>query len=89
MIKINNNNINRVYGLDILRFLMIVCVIMLHAAMTYMLFVPEWWYVIDNSKSIYFTMLVVLLDSFPMSVLFYLAGYFAVPSLNKYKFKNF
>ena len=68
---------------------MIVCVIMLHAAMTYMIFVPEWWYVIDNSKSIYFTMLVVLLDSFPMSVLFYLAGYFAVPSLNKYKVKNF
>ena len=68
---------------------MIICVIMLHAAMTYMAYVPEWWYVIDSNKSLNFTMLVVFLDAFPMSVLFYLAGYFAVPSLNKYKFKNF
>lgn len=78
------NKLNRIYGFDLLRFLMIVCVIMLHAAMTYMAYVPDWWYVIDANKSLYFTMLVVFLDAFPMSVLFFLSGYFSPISFNKY-----
>jgi hypothetical protein len=56
---------------------------MLHAAMTYMMFVPQWWYVIDDSNSFGMALLVVFLDSFPMSSLFFLAGYFAPPSLAK------
>lgn len=77
----SNNSVERLYGFDILRFLMVLCVIMLHSAMTYMAFVPQWWYVIDPRNSLAFTVLVVFLDSFPMSVLFFLAGYFAPPSL--------
>jgi hypothetical protein len=56
---------------------------MLHAAMTYMYYAPEWWYVIDDKKSLAFSLFVVFLDSFPMSALFFLAGYFAPPSLSK------
>ena len=60
---------DRFYGFDVLRFLMVLCVIMLHSAMTYMALVPEWWYVIDRRNSLAFTMLVVFLDAFPMSAL--------------------
>jgi len=70
-------------GLDSLRSLMICCVIALHAAMTYMAYVPQWWYVIDTRQSFVFTVLVVFLDTFPMSVLFFLAGYFVPISLEK------
>lgn len=73
----------RVTGFDSLRFMMVFLVIVLHASMTYMAFVPKWWYVIDECRSLFFTVLVVFLDSFPMSVLFFLAGYFAPPSFAK------
>lgn len=73
----------RLDGLDVLRVVMVFCVIALHAAMTYMAFVPQWWYVIDAKKSLFFTILVVFLDSFPMTTLFFLSGYFSPPSLAK------
>jgi hypothetical protein len=73
----------RVTGFDALRFFMVVFVVMLHSAMTYMEYVPEWWYVIDENRSMFFTELVVFLDSFPMTVLFFLSGYFAPPSFAK------
>jgi hypothetical protein len=56
---------------------------MLHAAMTYMRFAPEWWYVTDDERSFGFALLVVFLDSFPMSTLFFMAGYFAPPSFRR------
>ncbi|MCC8108357.1 MAG: acyltransferase family protein [Planctomycetes bacterium] len=70
-------------GLDALRPAMILCVISLHAAMAYMAYVPEWWYVIDERRTLAFTLLVVILDSFPMTVLFFLSGYFAPRSLER------
>ena len=73
----------RITGFDSLRFLMVFMVIALHSAMTYMEYPVLWWYVLDDHKSLLFTFLVVFLDSFPMSVLFFLAGYFALPSFNK------
>jgi peptidoglycan/LPS O-acetylase OafA/YrhL len=73
----------RIAGFDSMRLVMVVLVIMLHAAMTYMMFVPQWWYVIDAQRSFGMALLVVFLDSFPMSALFFLAGYFAPPSLSK------
>ncbi|MDR0648816.1 MAG: acyltransferase family protein [Synergistaceae bacterium] len=74
---------DRIKGFDALRLVMVLLVIMLHAAMTYMMFVPQWWYVIDDNRSFAMAMLVVFLDSFPMSALFFLSGYFAPPSLAK------
>ncbi|MDR1515358.1 MAG: acyltransferase family protein [Synergistaceae bacterium] len=74
---------DRIAGFDSMRLVMVILVIKLHAAMTYMMFVPQWWYVIDGESSFAMALLVVFLDSFPMSTLFFLAGYFAPPSLSK------
>ncbi|MCL2010924.1 MAG: acyltransferase [Synergistaceae bacterium] len=73
----------RITGFDSMRFFMVFLVIALHSAMTYMEYAPPWWYVLDDRRSIWFAFLVVFLDSFPMSALFFLSGYFAFPSLNK------
>ncbi|MDR3321859.1 MAG: acyltransferase family protein [Synergistaceae bacterium] len=73
----------RITGFDSLRFFMVFLVIALHSAMTYMEFVPAWWYVIDAEKSLPLAYAVVFLDSFPMTALFFLAGYFAPPSFDR------
>lgn len=76
-------NKQRFVGLDSLRIMMVILVIALHAGMTYMDYRPDWWYVLDNSTSLGFTILVVVIDTFPMTVLFFLSGYFAPPSYAK------
>ncbi len=73
----------RLYFLDNLRAFVIVMVIVLHASITYMLFAPEWWYVLDPDRSIFFTMLVLLVDVPNMPALFFVAGFFALPSLRR------
>jgi peptidoglycan/LPS O-acetylase OafA/YrhL len=79
----------RIIGFDALRFFMVVFVIVLHAAMTFMEYAPSWWYVLDDQRYLSFTFLVILLDSFPMTVLFFLAGYFSPLSFNKRGFHSF
>ena len=74
---------NRLYFLDNLRAFVIILVIVLHGSMTYMAFAPTWWYVVDPQTSEVFTQLVLLLDVPIMPILFFLAGYFALPSLQK------
>jgi len=73
----------RLYYLDNLRAVVIVLVIVLHAAITYMADPPTWWYVIDPDRSVAFTWLVLLVDVPIMQVLFFVAGYFAVRSLQR------
>ena len=45
----------RLFFLDNLRAFAIVLVIVLHASITYMLFAPAWWYVLDPDRSLFFT----------------------------------
>jgi len=73
----------RLYFLDNLRAFAIVLVIVLHASITYMAYAPEWWYVLDPDRSLGFTMVVLLLDVPIMPALFFVAGYFALPSLQR------
>jgi glucan biosynthesis protein C len=73
----------RLFYLDNLRAFVIVMVIVLHASITYMLFAPEWWYVLDPDRSQLFTWLVLLVDVPNMPALFFVAGYFALPSLQR------
>ena len=73
----------RLYFLDNLRAFVIVMVIVLHASITYMAFAPEWWYVLDPDRSLPFTMLVLLVDVPNMPALFFVAGFFALPSLQR------
>lgn len=73
----------RLYFLDNLRAFAIVMVIVLHASITYMVYAPEWWYVLDPDRSLPFTMLVLLVDVPTMPALFFVAGFFALPSLQR------
>ncbi len=71
----------RFYFWDRMRIWSVYAVLLLHAGMTYMIGVPAWWYVIDRNQSLFFLYLVLLLDIFPMSMLFFIAGHFASPTL--------
>ena len=74
----------RLYFLDHVRAVIILLVILLHAAMTYMAYPPPWWYVIEPENSLALTGLVLLLDVPNMQILFFIAGFFAYSSLEKY-----
>ncbi|MFI5259600.1 MAG: acyltransferase family protein [Candidatus Limnocylindrales bacterium] len=73
----------RLYFLDNLRAVAIVLVIVLHASISYMAYAPTWWYVLDPHHSVLFTMLVLVIDVPIMPALFFVAGYFALPSLGR------
>ncbi len=79
----------RLYFLDNLRLAAIVLVIVLHAAITYMANPPTWWYVIDPQHDQFFSALVLLIDAPVMLVLFFIAGFFAYPSLERHGVKAF
>lgn len=80
---------NRLYFFDNLRALVIVLVIVLHASITYMTYAPSWWYVLDPDNSDVFAMLVLLIDVPLMPILFFIAGYFALPTLQRRGVKLF
>ena len=77
------NQPSRFYFLDNLRALVIVLVVVLHGSMTYMAYAPPWWYVLDSQNSLFFTILVLLVDVPIMLIMFFISGYFALPSLAK------
>lgn len=77
------NQSGRIYFLDNLRAFVIVLVVVLHGSMIYMVGAPEWWYVVDSQNSLFFTILVFLIDVPIMLIMFFVAGYFALPSLVK------
>jgi hypothetical protein len=57
--------------------------------MIYMANAPSWWYVLDSQNSLFFTILVLLIDVPIMLIMFFIAGYFAMPSLVKRGFAKF
>ncbi len=71
----------RVAFLDHIRYLMIVFVVVYHSVAAYATVAP-WWAVHDTS---FFAADIIreLLDVFMMPVLFFIAGYFVLPSLEK------
>lgn len=77
------NQSDRITFLDNLRAFVIVLVVILHGSMVYMVGAPEWWYVVDAQNSLLFTILVFLIDVPIMLIMFFIAGYFAMPSLLK------
>ncbi len=50
----------RLDALDNLRSFTIVLVVVFHAAMSYMLFAPSWWYVVDSKQSLGFFCFVMI-----------------------------
>lgn len=78
-----HNDTNRILFLDNLRYLMVLLVVVLHSAVSYSNVVP-WWCVREaNEFSEFFDVLLLILDVFLMPVLFFIAGYFAIPSFQK------
>lgn len=73
----------RMYFFDNLRAFVILLVIVFHAAIGYMSPPPEWWYVIDTQKHPIFNVFVMNTDVVMMPILFFIAGYFALPALEK------
>lgn len=79
----------RMYFLDNLRAVVILLVVVLHVSLCYMKFAPAWWFVIDSAQSMFFTYAVMLIDVPIMAVMFFMAGYFALPSLQKHGLPGF
>lgn len=75
---------NRNHAMDNLRVVVVFLVVVLHAIITYMEFAPQWWYVLDPQRSIAFTYMTLLIDVPIMQIMFFLAGYYAIPSLTRY-----
>ena len=73
----------RLVFIDNLRAAVILLVIVLHASITYMLYAPPWWYVLDPDQGLGFTVVVLLVDVPLMPILFFVAGFFALPSLRR------
>lgn len=73
---------NRVIFLDNIRYLMVVFVLVMHAAGSYTN--AGWWYVYDPKENTsFFSLIILLLDTFIMPTLFFIAGYFALPNIEK------
>jgi peptidoglycan/LPS O-acetylase OafA/YrhL len=65
-----------------LRYLMILLVVIFHACMTHCNIYPG-WFVSDTGSHRIFDIYMILSDVFMMPVLFFIAGFFAIPSLER------
>jgi glucan biosynthesis protein C len=71
----------RVTFMDNLRYLMVVLVVVYHAVAAYAIVAPHW--IIHDTNTLAADIIRELFDVFVMPVLFFAAGYFALPSLEK------
>ena len=72
---------NRIFFIDNLRAFVVFLVVVLHVAVTYMVYSPPWWYMHDPQTSPLFDALVYLIDVPIMQIMFFVAGYCALGSL--------
>ena len=79
----NNAPDNRVVFLDNLRYFSVLCVIILHASPAYIIRTSAWWPVIDPDNTLIANILAAFFDAFAMPLLFYIAGFFAIPTIQK------
>ena len=85
----------RVHFFDNIRCLMVLSVVVVHSGIAYSNLIP-WWPVLDEGSSRFFDFVLLARDIFGMPILYFVAGYFALPTLRrkksvglflKYKFK--
>ena len=72
---------NRIVYFDNIRYLMVLLVVVLHSACGYSNN-TQWW-AVNDSNAIFFDYLLYVLGVFLMPTLFFIAGYFALPSLHE------
>jgi glucans biosynthesis protein C len=74
-----STSIERIFFFDHIRYLMVLLVVVLHSSCAYSRF-TNWWWVNDINKE-FFDYLLTFLGLFLMPILFFIAGYFALPSI--------
>ena len=80
----------RLYAPDNLKWFIIWLMVVFHAAMCYMAFAPEWWYVVDTADPQFSaTIFIYWADIFIMPVMFFVSGYFGLMSLARHGVKKF
>ncbi|MDD2336322.1 MAG: acyltransferase family protein [Geobacteraceae bacterium] len=79
-----NPSRQRLFFLDNLRYSVVFCVVVLHAALAYSKLLP-WWYVldVDPGMATVFDVIVLITDVFIMPIMFFIAGFFALKSIRK------
>jgi len=81
MQMVQNESADRVIFLDNIRYLMVTLVVVLHSALGYTNN-ASWW-TVNDENSIFIDYLLGVLDVFLMPTLFFIAGYFTLPSLQQ------
>jgi hypothetical protein len=76
----------RVIFLDNLRYLFVLCVVLQHASNAYYGNLPTmgWWPVVDSGSCTALGLLCATLNLFTMPLLFFIAGYFALPTIKRH-----
>ncbi|MGD9212211.1 MAG: acyltransferase family protein [Desulfobacteraceae bacterium] len=77
---------SRITFLDSLRYLFVFGVVIQHAGMAY---IDSGWWPVDEGYSIIVGLLMTITDGFLMPSLFYISGYFVVPSIKNRGFTAF
>lgn len=78
----------RLLFFDNLRYLMVLLVIVFHSGASYSSMVAFWPFH-ESTASNFLEVLTILLDTFLMTILFFIAGYFALPSVRRKGGKEF
>ena len=81
MMQTGKETENRLFFLDNLRLFLVLCVVLEHSSHAYTNM--TWWPVSDFVKSNIAVWLSAFTDAFAMPLLFYIAGYFAIPAIHK------
>jgi glucan biosynthesis protein C len=81
MSQTNPGTTTRIAFLDNLRYLMVVLVVVYHSVAAYAIVAPHW--TVHDTNTFAADIIRELFDVFVMPVLFFAAGYFALPSLEK------
>ena len=68
----------RIFFLDNLKAFIVILMVVFHAAMCYMAYAPEWWYVLDTQRVFSATLFVLWADIFIMPIMFFISGYFGL-----------
>ena len=79
----------RVIFFDNLRYLFVLCVVLQHSGSAYSGFFARWWSVWESNSSMIVFFLQAFFDTFTMPLLFYIAGYFAVPTIQRHGISSF
>ncbi|MCB1275272.1 acyltransferase family protein [Prosthecobacter sp.] len=71
----------RLYFLDNIRSFITIWVVVLHGAIIYMEYGVDWYPVVDQQRSLFFSILIMLVEPTLMTAMFFIAAYFALPSI--------